>query len=194
MVLLDRCGRVWGLYGGFSEGRVVRSHNYGMTCCGHAGADKNLNVSTAFLAPRLHILQCKLPFSTPLMSFEDSRDNSALAAPSAPSTAHPLTSPAHRPARPRKPSHPPGHAPSHIATTATTIPVTAIAAATAASEAPRADPFSPWDSDNAPPEVPEAQERFAGPCGRVWEVTAVAPWGGKGELTVLGSKGPIFFY
>ena len=26
------------------------------------------------------------------------------------------------------------------------------------------------------------------------KVTAIAPWGGKGELTVLGSKGPTFFF
>src|SRR5260221_5361217 len=121
MVLLDRCGRVWGVYGGFSEGRVVRSHNYGMTCCERAGTDNNLNVSTVLLAPRLHILQCKLPFSTPLMSFEDSRDNPALAAPSVPSTAHPLTSPAHCPRPAPHALASPGHAPSHVALTATAV-------------------------------------------------------------------------
>ncbi len=45
-----------------------------------------------------------------------------------------------------------------------------------------------------PSEVPEVQERLVGPCRGVWEVTAIALWGGKGELTVLGSKGPTYFF
>ena len=94
-----------------------------------------------------------------------------------------------RPAPPRMPSHRPGHVPSHVAATATAVPVTAIAAATATSEAPRTNTFSPWDGDNAPPEVPEAQKWLAGPCRRVRAVSAVAARGGRGELTVLGSKG-----
>ena len=73
------------------------------------------------------------------------------------------------------------------------IIVATIAAVTATSVAPCADTFSPWDGNNAPPEVPEVQECLAGPCRKVWEVTAVAPWGRKGKLTVLGSKGPTFF-
>jgi len=73
-------------------------------------------------------------------------------------------------------------------------PVAAIAAATATSKALRADTFSPWDGDNVPSEVPEVQERLVGPCRGVWEVTAIAPWGGKGKLTVLGSKGPTYFF
>jgi len=117
-----------------------------------------------------------------------------IAAPSAPSTAHTPASPAHPPAPPRTPSHPPGHAPSHVAITATAVPVTAIAAAADTSEAPYADPISPWDGDNAPPEVPEVQERLAGPSRRVRAVTAVAAWGGKGELTALGSKGPTYYF
>jgi len=72
--------------------------------------------------------------------------------------------------------------------------IMAIAAATATSEVPHADTFSPWDGDNVPLEVPEVQECLAGPCRGVWEVTAIAPWGRKGELTVLGSKGPTFFF
>jgi len=84
--------------------------------------------------------------------------------------------------------------PSHVAIIATAVPVTAIAAAADTSEAPYADPISPWDGDNAPPEVPEVQERLAGPSRRVRAVTAVAAWGGKGELTALGSKGPTYFF
>jgi len=111
-----------------------------------------------------------------------------IGAPLAPSTRaprFPRASP--RPAPPHMPLHRHGHAPSHVAATA--VPVTAIAAATATSEAPRANTFSPWDGDNTPPEVPEAQKWLAGPCRRVWVVSAVAARGGKGELTVLGSKG-----
>ncbi len=88
------------------------------------------------------------------------------------------------------PSHSPGHVPSLISITATAVPIAAIAAVAATSEVPRANAFSLWDGDNSPPEVPEAQEHFAGPCRRVQAVTAVAAWGRKGELTVWGSKGP----
>src|SRR5712691_2102402 len=74
--------------------------------------------------------------------------------------------------------------------------IMAIAAATATSEVPHADTFSPWDGDNMPLEGPEVQECLAGPCRGVWEVTAIASWGRKGELTSgLGQQGPhISFY
>ena len=88
------------------------------------------------------------------------------------------------------PSHSPGHVPSLISITATAVPIAAIAAVAATSEVLHANAFSLWNGDNSPPEVPEAQERFAGPCRRVQVVTAVATWGGRGELTVWGSKGP----
>ena len=60
-----------------------------MTCCERTGTDNTLNVSAAFLAPRLHTFQFKLLSSTPLRSSEDSRGNSAIATPPAPSTARP---------------------------------------------------------------------------------------------------------
>jgi len=112
--------------------------------------------------------------------------------PLAPSTVPPLlpsrfTPP--RPALPCMPLHRPGHAPSHVAATATAIPVTAIAAATTTSKAPCTNTFSPWDGDNVPLEVPEVQKWLAGPCRRVRAVSAIATRGGRGKLTVLGSKG-----
>ena len=55
------------------------------------------------------------------------------------------------------------------------------------------NPFSPWDGNNAPAEVPKVQERTAGPWRMVWAVSAVTAWSGKGELTVLGSEGPLNF-
>ena len=48
-MFVDRWGWVQGLYGGFSEGRVVRSHNYGMTYCERMGTDNTLNVLQLFL-------------------------------------------------------------------------------------------------------------------------------------------------
>jgi len=145
---------------------------------------------TVLLTPRHHILQCKLLFPTPLSSPEDSQANPTVATPSVPSAAHPSASPAHRPTPPRPPSHRHGHARSHVAVTVTDVPVTATAATSATSEAPRANTFSPWDGDNVPLEVPEAQERLEGPCRKVWAVSAVAARGRRGELTVLSSKGP----
>jgi len=41
------------------------------------------------------------------------------------------------------------------------------------------------------PEVLGAQECIAAPWGRVWAVSGVAARGRKGELTLLGSKGPL---
>ena len=102
----------------------------------------------------------------------------------------PPASPPLHPAPPCMPSHRPGHAPSHVATTATAVPATAITAMTATSKALRANPFSPWDGNNAPLEVLEVQEHLAGPYRRVQVVSAVAARGGRGKLTVLGSKGP----
>ena len=82
----------------------------------------------------------------------------------------------------------------HIALTTPTFPIAAIAVAASTSEALRTNVFGPWDSDNAPPEVPKAQGCIAGACRRVRAVSAVAPWGRKGELTtVLGSEGPLNF-
>ena len=105
----------------------------------------------------------------------------------------PPTLPAHHPAPPPMPSHCPRHAPSHVAATATAVPVTAITTATAASEAPHTNPFSLWDGDNVLPEVPEVQECLEGPCRRVRAVSTIAARGRKGELAVLGSKGPNCF-
>jgi hypothetical protein len=96
----------------------------------------------------------------------------------------------HRPTPPCTPSHCPGNGPSHVAVIIPTIPVAAITAMTSTSEAPRANAFSPWDGNNMPPEGPEAWECLAGPCRRVGVASAIAPWGGKGELTVLGGEGP----
>ena len=56
----------------------------------------------------------------------------------------------------------------------TAIAATVIAAAATTSEAPHANTFSPWDGNNAPPEVLEAQECLAGPYRRVWAVSAIA--------------------
>jgi len=71
--------------------------------------------------------------------------------------------------------------------------VTAIMAMATTSKVPHANPISPWDGDNAPPEVPEAQECLTGLCRRVQVVSTIATWGRRGELTVLGSKGPTYF-
>jgi hypothetical protein len=106
---------------------------------------------------------------------------------------HPLASCARRPAPLRTPSHHPGHVPSHIALTTPTTPINSIAAAASTSKAPHTNAFSPWGGNNTPPEVPKAQECIAGACRRVRAVSAVAAWGGKGELTVLGSEGPLKF-
>jgi len=125
---------------------------------------------------------------------EDSWDNPMVTTLSGPSTAHPPASPVHRPTPPRMPSHCSGHMPSHVTVTTTAIPMTATATATAASKEPRTNPFSLWDGNNTPLEVPEAQEGLMGPCRGVWAVSAIAAWSGKGKLTVMGSKGPNFFY
>jgi len=88
------------------------------------------------------------------------------------------------------PLYRPGHVPSHVATTTTTtVPVTTIAAMTATSKAPRTNTFSPWNGNNVPPEVLEAQKWLAGPCRRVQVVSAVTTRGRRGKLTALGSKG-----
>ena len=112
---------------------------------------------------------------------------------SVPSTAHPLSLPVHRTTPPCTPLHHPGHGPSHVTATTTAISVATTAAAAFTSEAPCANAFSLWDSSNALLEVPKVQECTAGPCRMVWAASAITAWGGKDELTDLGSEGPLKF-
>ena len=88
-------------------------------------------------------------------------------------------------------SHLLGHEPSHIAVTATAAIANTIAAVTATIEVPRSNSFCPWGGNDVLPEVLGAQECIAAPWGRVWAVSGVAARGRKGELTLLGSKGPL---
>ncbi len=133
-----------------------------------------------------------LGLSTALRSFEDSWDNSYLwhcQDPRPYTPSHQLHIAPWRGVPPCPPSHPPIHMPSHVAATTTAISATHIAAVTAGSEVPHVNPFSPWDGDNAPPEILEAQECLAGPWRRVHVVSAIGAWGGKGEVAVMGIKG-----
>src|SRR5579863_5113173 len=89
------------------------------------------------------------------------------------------------------PSPPLSHAPSHIAVAFTTATATAIATVTAITEAQHGNAFSPWDSDDALPWALETQGPLTVPCRSGRAVSAIAMMSRKGELTPLGSKGPL---
>jgi len=91
----------------------------------------------------------------------------------------------------RIPLHLLGHEPSHIAVTATAAIANTIAAVTATIEVPHSNSFRLWGGNDALPEVLGAQECIAVPWGRVRAVSGIAARGRKGELTLLGSKGPL---
>ena len=130
----------------------------------------------------------------PLGLLKIPRTHSAVVPLSVPSTGHPPALPVPHTMPHCTPSHHPSHGPCHVAITTTTITVTVIATVAPTSKASHANPFNPWDSDNASLEAPEVQERIVGPCRRVPVVSTIATWGREGELVVLGSRGPTFFY
>ena len=115
-------------------------------------------------------------------------DNSEAPARRIPALRRTAMPPAHRLRTPslclRIPSHLLGHEPSHIAVTATAAIANTI-------KVPCSNSFRPWGGNDALPEVLGAQECITAPWGRVRTVSSVAARGRKGELTLLGSKGPL---
>ena len=90
-------------------------------------------------------------------------------------------------------SHRPRNMSSRSTTIAIVISVNAIAIVATKSEEACADPFSLWGVVSVLPEVLGPPECITVPCRREWAVTAIDPWGSKGELTILDSKGLLFY-